>query len=196
VVVDVETTGLDAEHDRVISFAAVPIDRGRIVAAATLYGLVNPGRSVPAETVVIHGIREADLADAPAAPGALQPLAAALRGRVPVAHAAFVERAFLTGPLRKLGTRLPRHIVDTADLYRLWKLECGEPDPGLTNLGDVAAALGLPAHRRHHAMGDALTTAQCFLVLATHLAAGGRGTVGRLRTAGTALANARTFGTL
>jgi hypothetical protein len=44
-------------------------------------------------------------------------------------------------------------------------------------------------------MGDALTTAQCFLALATHLAERGRSTVGRLRTAGTALENARAFGT-
>jgi DNA polymerase III epsilon subunit-like protein len=33
----------------------------------------------------------------------------------------------------------------------------------------MARALGLPAHRPHHADGDALTTAQAFIALATHL---------------------------
>jgi DNA polymerase-3 subunit epsilon len=36
-------------------------------------------------------------------------------------------------------------------------------------LGDLARSLGLPVHRPHHADGDALTTAQAFLALATHL---------------------------
>ncbi|MGH2743185.1 MAG: hypothetical protein ACRDN8_11995, partial [Thermoleophilaceae bacterium] len=43
---------------------------------------------------------------------------------------------------------------------------------------------GLPAHRSHDAEGDALTSAQAFLALATHLEAHGRGTVGALAGAG------------
>ena len=33
----------------------------------------------------------------------------------------------------------------------------------------LAGGLGLPVHRPHHALGDALTTAQAFIALATHL---------------------------
>jgi DNA polymerase III epsilon subunit-like protein len=47
----------------------------------------------------------------------------------------------------------------------------------------VAAALGVPAHRSHDAEGDALTTAQAFLALATHLERHGRGTVRALAAA-------------
>ena len=36
-------------------------------------------------------------------------------------------------------------------------------------LGGLARSLGLPVHRPHHADGDALTTAQVFIALATHL---------------------------
>ena len=61
VTVDVETTGLNPELDRVISFGAVPIVRGRIVSGDAVYGLVNPQRDLPAESIVIHGIRPQDL---------------------------------------------------------------------------------------------------------------------------------------
>jgi DNA polymerase-3 subunit epsilon len=105
-------------------------------------------------------------------------------GRTPVAHAAWVERAFLRGPLGALGTRLPRRVVDTALLWRLLSIQRGDGDPGWCALATVAQGLGLPAHRPHVAEGDALTTAQAFLALATHLEARGRGSVRELTGAG------------
>ncbi|MGH2822925.1 MAG: hypothetical protein ACRDLY_07905, partial [Thermoleophilaceae bacterium] len=82
--------------------------------------------------------------------------------------------------LRALGFALPRRILDTALLWRALCIERGHGDPGLRELSAVARALGLPAHRSHDAEGDALTTAQAFLALATHLEAHGRGSVGAL----------------
>jgi DNA polymerase III subunit epsilon len=179
-VVDVETTGLDPERDEIVSFAALPIDEGRVLTAAGVGGLVHPDTPPAPSSVEIHGLRAADLAAAPAGAEALHPLAAAIRGRTPVAHAAWVERAFLKKPLGVLGTRMPRRMVDTALLWRLLCIQRGDGDPGWCALSTVAEALGLPAHRPHVAAGDALTTAQAFLALATHLEARGRGSVREL----------------
>lgn len=173
-IVDLETTGLDPRRDEVLSFAMVPIERGRIVAGGTVTGLVRPANAPPASSIEIHGLRAADLAAAPPAPEALAPLAAALRGRVAVAHAAWVERDFLRP---RLGSSLPRRFVDTAVLWRALCIARGEGDPGWCSLSALAAALELPAHRPHVAEGDALTTAQAFLALATHLESRGRGSV-------------------
>jgi DNA polymerase-3 subunit epsilon len=177
IAVDVETTGLDPLCDEIISFAAVPIDEGRIVAGTAVRGLVRPAVAPPAESVEIHGLRAADLESAPPPPEALGPLAAALRGRTPVAHAAWVERAFLGPRLRELGASWPRRTVDTAVLWRLLCLDRGLDDPGWCALAAVAAAFGLPSHRPHEAEGDALTTAQVFLALATHLEGHGHRTL-------------------
>jgi DNA polymerase-3 subunit epsilon len=84
-----------------------------------------------------------------------------------------VERTFL----RRVGFRTPRRMLDTAVLWRALCIERGQGDPGLCALAEVARALGLPAHRAHDAEGDALTTAQMFLALATHLEGRGRGSV-------------------
>jgi DNA polymerase-3 subunit epsilon len=183
VAVDLEMTGLDPRRDEVLSFAAVPIDDGRIGAGGTVTGLVRPETPPPPASIEIHGLRAADLAQAPPAPEALAPLVAALDGRVPVAHTASVERRFLRPRLRPLGFAFPRRIVDTAALWRVLCLARGEGDPGWCALSDVAAALGLPAHRPHVAEGDALTTAQAFLALATHLESSRRVTVRALTRA-------------
>jgi DNA polymerase III subunit epsilon len=177
----------------VISFAAVPIDRARIVAGASVYGLVRPGRDVPAASIEIHGIRPQDLADAPPPETAFASLAAAMRGRELVAHASWVERAFLAGPLKKHGVRLPRRILDTSTLWRLLTIDRSHHDPGLCRLGAIAEELGLPVHNPHHALGDALTTAQVFLALATHLEQRGRRTLGALRAADRAVDGFRWF---
>lgn len=184
IAVDVETTGLDPSRDEVISFAAVPVEGGRIVAGESVSGLVRPAAPLSPRSIEIHGLRAQDLAAAPPPPVALAPLTRAMRDRILVAHVAGVERAFLRSQRGSLERWLPRPAVDTALLWRLLRIERGEGDPGPPSLATVAASLGLPAHRPHEAEGDALTTAQAFLALATHLEALGRGTVGALTGAG------------
>ncbi|MGA2294632.1 MAG: 3'-5' exonuclease [Acidimicrobiales bacterium] len=167
-VVDLELSGLDPRTDEIISFAAVPIDAGRLIVGEALYALSRPSQPLPEKSVLVHGIRTVDLADAPPLDEAIQPLLAALTGRVMVAHVATVERSFLAPQLRRHGVRLHQPILDTYELARLWAFQRHAPFSRPT-LDDVADGLQLPVHRRHHALGDALTTAQVFLALASHL---------------------------
>lgn len=184
VVVDLETTGLDPRRDGVISFAAVPVEGGRIVVGETVTGLVRPAAPPPPPSIEVHGLRAQDLAAAAPPPGALEPLVRAMRDRILVAHVAGIERAFLRPHLRLAERWPPRRAVDTALLWRLLGIHRGVGDHGPCSLAELAASLGLPAHRPHDAEGDALTTAQAFLALATHLEAHGRGTVAALTGAG------------
>lgn len=192
-VVDLELSGLDPRNDEIISFGAVPIDAGLVGAGHTLYGLARPTRPLPESSVVVHGIRTVDLEEAPPLDEAILPLLGALAGRVLVAHAAAVERAFLGPALRRQGVRLREPVLDTAALGRLLMVERGEPPPRLLTLGTLAGALGLPEHRPHHALGDALTTAQVFLAIVSHLEKLGAETVGSLAGATRRLENARRY---
>jgi len=167
-VVDLELSGLNSDTDEIISFAAVPIDAARVVAGNAVCGLCKNTHLVPEASVVVHGIRTVDLADAPPLHEAIKPLVDILAGRVLVAHAAWIERWFLTPVLRRHGVRLRGPILDTRDLGELLALERGVP-LATASLSGLARSLGLPVHRPHHALGDALTAAQAFIALATHL---------------------------
>ncbi len=168
-VVDFETTGLDPASDEIISFAALHIARGRLRLDDARYQLIRPRRMPGRETILIHGLRRAELVDAPSLAEALDGLLEALTGRAMVAHVASIEAGFLGAALGEHGIRLINPIIDTAalaaELFRL--RDQGRTAPvGLTPLAET---LGLPVHRPHEADGDALTTAQVFLALAAHL---------------------------
>ena len=168
-VVDLETTGLDARRDEIISWSVVPVDDGRIPAGAARYGLVRPRRMPEEASIVVHGILPADLASAPAPDEAVDDLLEAVAGRIVVAHAAWFERAFLSRAAAQRGVRWRSPMIDTSVIGRLWLFERDGYLPRGISLRTLTRVLGLPAHRPHHALGDALTTAQAFLAIATHL---------------------------
>jgi DNA polymerase-3 subunit epsilon len=131
-----------------------------------------------ADTIVIHGLREVDLAGAPPLCETLGELEEALAGRVLVAHVASVERGFLEGAFGELANP----VVDTARLAAELLTLRGRRPPETVALDPLAGELGVPSHRPHTADGDALTTAQVFLALATHLDAFKPQTVGSLQS--------------
>jgi DNA polymerase-3 subunit epsilon len=177
--VDLETTGLDLRRDVIISFGSVAIDGGRVIAGTSLYRLVRGPVRMSPEAIAVHSLRPADLADAPTWEESADVLLSALTGRVLVAHAAWVERGFLRRAFRRRRVRPPRFVVDTAALARSAGLAAASAsaEPSLELL---ARDLGLPVHEPHHALGDALTTAEIFLALSTRLDADTPQTVGSL----------------
>lgn len=171
-VVDLELTGLDLKRDEIISVGVAPVRGGRI-GADRRYWTVRPDRPMDPDAVKVHCLTTAELEASPPLADLLGDLREALRGRVLVAHAAWVERAFLDRAFGPLGERLPRAILDTAALARVAGLRA--PGPAVPQLEQLARDLGVPVHTPHHALGDAVTTAEVFLVLAARLeAAAGR----------------------
>jgi DNA polymerase-3 subunit epsilon len=185
-VIDLETTGLDPAIDEIISYATVTVSQGRVSLVDARYQLINPRRMPGGETIRIHGLLESDLAEAPPLSEALNGLLEAITGRVLVAHVAAVERSFLSVALASRGVELRNPIVDTAALALCLRHHRGQSLSPRRPIGlsELASALDLPVHRPHHAEGDALTTAQVFLALATHLDAYERQTVGSMERLG------------
>ena len=170
-VLDFETTGLDHAADEIISFATVTVAGGRVSLADARYELVRPQRMPDAESIRIHGLRETDLKGADPLHEHLDGLLEAITGRPIVAHVATVEREFLRVALGEHGPKVRNPFIDTAtldrELRRLRRRSAAKSDP--IGLSAMSRELGLPVHRPHHADGDALTTAQAFIALVTHL---------------------------
>jgi DNA polymerase III subunit epsilon len=181
-VLDFETTGLDLRVDHVLSYGLVPVLGGRIRLAGAVYRVVRPPVEPSAASIRVHGIRPAELVGAPRLDDVVHELYAALRGRTLVAHVVAVELAFLGG-LRRAhrGPRI-RHAIDVHALAT--SLADRRTTAVPTNLAALAGSRRVPVGRTHHAFGDALSTAQLFLVLATELERNGQGSHGDLLRAG------------
>jgi DNA polymerase III subunit epsilon len=153
-VLGLEVTGPDPEQDEIGSVAWVPVERGRAIIGEASEATVSPGRLEESLGAVLD----------------------ALTGRVLVAHAAPAHVGFLSVALNRLGVCLRGPALDTA-MLSAWlpgraAAEADRPQvvvdaaPGLST---AAARMGLPVHRPHQASGEALTAAQLFMALASHL---------------------------
>ncbi len=168
-VVDVETTGLDLQRDEIVSIGHVIIEHGRISAGANEYTVVRSGRPSSVAAIQIHGLRTRDVTVGADPADVARAIASAMHGSILVAHAAWIEQAFLARLLAEQRLRLRAPLVDTAALARAVGLAPRDTghEPGLEQL---AIRLELPVHTPHHALGDAMTTATVFLALIRRVA--------------------------
>jgi DNA polymerase-3 subunit epsilon len=155
---DIETTGLAAARDRVVSLAAVPMHGGRIFPAEAIDRLVDPGCPIPSRSRAIHGIGDEMVRGAPSIAQVLGELAPLLEGAVLIGHSIGFDRAVLRNEAERHGVpwRDPPYL-DTAQLASV--LLAGLPD---LNLETVSAELGVSPIGRHTALGDALTAAEVY----------------------------------
>ena len=113
-------------------------------------------------------------------------LAEAIDGRFLLCWAAGVEAAFLDSLFGGGSRRWLRRSVDVLRMTTTLERSAGtalDRADGVTpdlRLSAVADRYGVPVDRAHHALGDALMTAQLFLVMATKLEPLGYRRVGRL----------------
>jgi len=106
IVLDVETTGLDA-HDRVIQLGLARFERGKLL--DTWGTLVWAGMEIPEEATRIHGIRTVDVATAPPWTAILPKVIDMSRGAHPAAYNESFDK-------RMFAAEMARLKVDMRDL--------------------------------------------------------------------------------
>lgn len=169
VAIDLETSGLDPKRDAILSVGILPFDLRRIRVAERQHWLLRPRAGFSGDTVIYHGITHTDTELAPAFGEVLPDILAAISGRMPVVHYHPIEREFLDRAVsaEQLGPfRFP--MIDTmaieARRYRHnWRSRLraltGKP-PISIRLNDSRVRYGLPPYEGHHAVLDALGTAE------------------------------------
>jgi DNA polymerase-3 subunit epsilon len=167
VALDFEATGLDLARDRIISFGAVPMRDGRVEVGRARYQTVDPGDRAPSpRSVTVHGIRPIDLHGSPSQASAVAALREVLADRFLVAWYGRVEVGFLATLFRRSADRFARTMVDVRDLI----LALEGQGAAERSLSSAAARYGVPVADPHHALDDALVTAQLFFVVGERLA--------------------------
>ena len=156
-VVDVETSGLSATHDRVLQVAVVIVDgSGQVIERWS--SLVRPRnrwlfRIGPRH---IHGLTRRAMRGAPPAAQVLAELSRRLEGSTFTAHNARFDAAFLHQFAARGGVVLPL----SPQLCTLHLSRRLDPERKLSHrLADVTARYGVANERPHDALEDALATA-------------------------------------
>jgi len=147
VMLDLETTGGNAVHDRITEIAAVRVENG--VETARWSSLVNPGVRIPPFIQSLTGINDAMVADAPSFEALAPTLLNLLEGAVLVAHNVRFDHGFLVHELARLEQQLKVRTLCTVRLSRkLYPQHRGH------GLDAILQRHGLHTQARHRAMGD------------------------------------------
>jgi len=161
VALDLETTGLQAEHDAILEVAAIKFQGATVL--DTLETLVAPGRPVPYRVQRLTGITPQQLTGVPQFESIAQKLQQFIDDLPIVGHSI----PFDVGFLRRRGMVRNNALIDTFELATVLL-----PSLPSYNLGQVAAALGIMvAPERHRAMVDTELAMQVFLALHQRLQA-------------------------
>lgn len=165
--IDLETTGLDAGRDAVLSIAAVPVEGHVVRLSQALSIKVRGATDFRIEAMRHHRLRPGDIATGVALPDAVEALLDLIGNRPLLGYAVAFDLAVLDRIVGGLhGFRLPNRVIELRDAYtatcRLRHPERGEPDLGYEA---VMRAAGVPVLGRHTALGDAVTTAMAYVAL-------------------------------
>ena len=157
-VFDTETTGVDTARDAIVELAAVELRAGQVGRSFAIR--LNPGMPIPEGASAVHGITDADVADAPffdeaadriaarlGAPGVVLAGYNALHFDVPMVNAAFENagHAFRIDASR---------VLDPFVFLRRRHAHLGG------KLADVCARHGVTLDNAHAASADARATAE------------------------------------
>lgn len=157
VVFDLETTGFYPEKgDYVLSIGAVKMVGHQMEEDNTFYSLIKSDLPLSGEISTLTNIHEEQLRDAPGARDVLLQFFKYAQSHILVAHHSKHEKSFMqkmTWDLLK--TRFEHRIIDTSFLIRL-------TDTSMKSLPleEVCNECGIAIKDRHHALGDAIMTAQ------------------------------------
>jgi DNA polymerase-3 subunit epsilon len=163
IVLDTETTGLDAKGaDRIIEIGCVEL-LNRIPTGREFHRYVNPERDVPAEVVAVHGLTREFLADKPLFADIAAEFLEFIGDDPLVIHNAAFDTGFLNAELARL--RKPKlaasRVVDTLELARR------KHPAGPNSLDALCKRYGIDNTKRtkHGALVDSLLLAEVYLEL-------------------------------
>jgi DNA polymerase-3 subunit epsilon len=178
-VFDTETTGLNpSQGDEIIQIGATRIVNGKLLRQDAFEQLIDPGRSIPAASIPIHGITPAMVQGQPRIGQVLPSFHAYASDTVLVAHNAAFDMKFLQLKERSTGLRFDQPVLDTLLLSAVI-----HPHQDSHHLEAIAQRMNITVLGRHTALGDALVTAEVFLRMIPLLAEMGILTLGQAREA-------------
>jgi DNA polymerase-3 subunit epsilon len=162
VVVDVETSGLNLQEDKLISIGAVAVVNGKVALGDSFYIVLQQQEASEKTNILLHGIGTSEqLKGAPPADALLDFLDFLGKDPLIAFHVTFDETMIKRALREYLGFNFKHPWVDLA--YVMPSL-----NPPLAQryraLDDWIGHFGIRIDARHNALADALATAQLFQI--------------------------------
>ena len=148
IVLDTETTGLDYTKEKMVEFAAIRLENGKI--KERFETLINPEQHIRKSSMAIHGITEEDVKDAPTE-AEIMPAILEFIGDYPiVAHNAIFDYSFINeASIRTTGKPITNIRIDSQMMFK-------EVYPELESCGleSLMNKFNVEFSTRHRAMAD------------------------------------------
>ncbi len=159
IVLDVETTGLDYTKEKMVEFAAIRLENGKM--KDRFETLINPEQHIRKSSIAVHGITEDDVKDAPTE-AEVMPMILDFIGDYPiVAHNAIFDYSFINeASLRQTGKPINNARIDSQQMFK-------EVYPDLESCGleSLMTKFNVEFSTRHRAMADTEGLAKAYPAL-------------------------------
>lgn len=165
VAIDCEMTGLNPKKNYLLSVAAIHINGDTIDTGNGLHLVCRPPVMPDRDTIIIHGLRTADVEHGISYDEMLELLLPFIGNRPIVGFCPQIDTAFLNPLIKQyMGTPLPNKVLD---VRRLYSQRMGDHNPDVPNhsqqLPKILAHYDIPEFGSHDAYNDAVMTAMAFL---------------------------------
>lgn len=156
IVLDTETTGLDYTREKLVEFAAVRLENGKI--KDKFQTLINPQQHIRKSSIAIHGITPEMVEDAPTEEDVI-PQILEFIGEYPiVAHNAIFDYSFLNEASKRVtGNELKNERIDTQQMFKEIY-----PDLEAHGLNALTEKFNVELKDHHRAMGDTMGLALAY----------------------------------
>ena len=156
IVLDTETTGLDYTREKMVEFAAVRLENGKI--KDEFQTLINPQQHIRKSSIAIHGITPEMVEDAPTEEEAMPKIMEFIGDYPIVAHNAIFDYSFLNEASKRVfGKEIQNERIDTQQMFKEIY-----PDLEAHGLNALTDKFKVELTNHHRAMGDTMGLALAY----------------------------------
>ena len=156
IVLDTETTGLDYTREKMVEFAAIRLENGKI--KDKFETLINPQQHIRKSSIAIHGITQEMVEDAPTEEEVLPKILEFIGDYPLVAHNAIFDYSFINEAAKRVtGKEIPNERIDTQQMFKEIY-----PELPAHGLGILTEKFKVDIENRHRAMGDTMGLALAY----------------------------------
>ena len=156
IVLDTETTGLDYTKEKMVEFAAVRLENGKI--KDQFQTLINPQQHIRKSSIAIHGITPEMVEDAPTEEEAMPKILEFMGDYPMVAHNAIFDYSFINEAAKRVtGKGIENERIDTQQMFKEIY-----PDLDAHGLNALTDKFKIELKDHHRAMGDTMGLALAY----------------------------------